>query len=161
METLASASQDIDVGLMGMLRSGVRTGALTPLPTSHQWAPVDNATPNEDLELELCEGNWKHAEEHPEIVQQLIDKEIEAGWVIKTDCTPDTAQQRWPQGIAIGKLNVVLAEGKDPRLVLDSSIRQVNKRCTLSSRCGPRLGRQARPHGRGPGRGFHRGQLRL
>ena len=60
--------------------------------------------------------------------------EIEAGWVIKTDCTPDTAQQRWPQGVAIGKLNVVLAEGKDPRLVLDSSICQVNKRCTLPER---------------------------
>ena len=134
VETLASASRDIDLGLMDMLRSGVRTGALTPLPTSHQWAPVENAVPNEDLDLELCEGNWKHAEEHPEIVQQLIDKEVEAGWVIKTDCTPDTALHRWPQGIAIGKLNVVLAEGKDPRLVLDSSICQVNKRRTLPER---------------------------
>ena len=31
----------------------------------------------------------------------------------------------------MGRLNVVLAEGKDPRLVVDSSICNVNLRCTL------------------------------
>ena len=87
------------------------------------------AVPKE--ELVLCEGNWKHAEEHPEIVQGLIDKEVEAGFVVRTDLTEATAKLRWPAGVAVGRLNVVLAEGKDPRLVVDSSICNVNLRCTL------------------------------
>ena len=31
----------------------------------------------------------------------------------------------WPKGIAVGKLSLVKAEGRDPRLVLDSTICQV------------------------------------
>ena len=91
------------------------------------------AVPNEELDLVLCEGNWKHAEEHLEIVQGLIDKEVEAGFVVRTDLTEATAKLRWPAGVAVGRLNVVLAEGKDPRLVVDSSICNVNLRCTLAS----------------------------
>ena len=45
------------------------------------------AVPNEELDLVLCEGNWKHAEEHPEIVQSLIDKEVEADFVVMTEAT--------------------------------------------------------------------------
>ena len=52
----------------------------------------------------------------------------EAGWVVRTSHTPDSAKQAWPAGVAVGKLNVVFVEGKEPRLVLDSSICQVNTR---------------------------------
>ena len=68
------------------------TGALSPLTPSGQWPPVAEAVPNEELDLVLCEGNWKHAEEHPEIVQGLIDKEVEAGFVVRTDLTEATAK---------------------------------------------------------------------
>ena len=44
------------------------------------------------------------------------------------------AQQRWPTGTAVGKLNIVFAEGKEPRLVLDSTICGVNPRCHLPER---------------------------
>ena len=67
-------------------------------------------------------------------MQRLIDQEVEAGWVVRTSHTPDSAKQAWPAGVAVGKLNVVFVEGKEPRLVLDSSICQVNKRCTLPER---------------------------
>ena len=54
--------------------------------------------------------------------------------MVRTSHTPDSAKQAWPAGVAVGKLNVVFVEGKEPRLVLDSSICQVNKRCTLPER---------------------------
>ena len=39
------------------------------------------------------------------------------------------AKKRWPKGIAVGKLSLVKVEGRDPRLVLDSTICQVNPLC--------------------------------
>ena len=128
---LSHPEADQDSGLIDLLRVGVPTGALSPLTPSGQWPLVAEVVPNEELDLVLCEGNWKHAEEHPEIVQGLIDKEVEAGFVVRTDLTEASAKLRWPAGIAVGRLNVVLAEGKDPRLVVDSSICNVNLRCTL------------------------------
>ena len=41
------------------------------------------------------------------------------------------AQRRWPKGIALGKLGVVCADNRDPRLVLDSTICGMNGRCHL------------------------------
>ena len=37
----------------------------------------------------------------------------------------------WPEGSAVGELNIVTAEGKEPRLVLDSSICNANQACTV------------------------------
>ena len=123
-----------DQDLLRLLRCGVPTGAISALPSSHQWAPVADAEPDTSLDLALCQGNWKQAEDHPDVVQRLIDQEVEAGWVVRTNHTPASAKQAWPAGVAIGKLNVVFVEGKEPRLVLDSSVCQVNTRCTLPER---------------------------
>ena len=43
----------------------------------------------------------------------------------------EAAKKRWPKGIAVGKLSLVKAEGRDPRLVLDSTICQVNPLCRI------------------------------
>ena len=56
------------------------------------------------------------------------------GWVIEVFGGEQEARAKWPKGIAIGKLNVVQADGKDPRMVLDSSVCNVNPRCTLPER---------------------------
>ena len=120
--------------MLPLLRTGVPTGALSPLPSSHQWTPVGDTDPDDSLALLQCEGNWKQAEEFPAVVQDLIDKEVEAGWVIKTSHTPSSAAAAWPKGTAISKLNVVFVEDKEPRLVLDSSVCHVNTRCTLPER---------------------------
>ena len=108
-------------------------GRLKPYAVQPQWPakpPNTSALP----ELELCEGNWKTAEEEPEVVQSLLDKEISNNWVVATDLTVAEAQRKWPLGVAIGKLNVVFAENKEPRLVLDSTVCQVNTRCYLPER---------------------------
>ena len=74
------------------------------------------------------------AEAEPETVSALLEKEIANGWVIRTGMSIEQARQHWHKGIAVGKLNVVHAEGKDPRLVLDSAVCGVNLKCAIPER---------------------------
>ena len=53
---------------------------------------------------------------------------------VETSLSRADARKKWPLGIAVGKLNVVFTEGKEPRLVLDSTVCQVNTRCQLPER---------------------------
>ena len=113
-----------------MLRDGVTTGVLDPIPSSLQW-PKKSQPYQDFLPLEMCEGNWSAAEAKLQVVQALIDKEIEQGWVCQVMGGRQEAESRWPSATAVGKLNLVEAPGKDPRLVLDSTICQVNPNCSL------------------------------
>ena len=56
------------------------------------------------------------------------------GWVRKFEGTEQDAALHWPSGTAIGKLNLVLAEGKEPRIVLDSSVCGLNPSVHLPER---------------------------
>ena len=132
LHALATASNDPDLNLVPLLAEGVPTGAVSELPRSMQWPPK----PQADLPSELtkCIGNWKAAEAEPETVSALLEKEIANGWVIRTSMSIEQARQHWHKGIAVGKLNVVHAEGKDPRLVLDSTVCGVNPKCAIPER---------------------------
>ncbi|CAE7459247.1 unnamed protein product [Symbiodinium sp. KB8] len=70
--------------------------------------------------------NWTAAEQSPELLAQLIQQEVEKGFVKRFEGTEEDAALHWPKGTAIGKLNVVVAEGRDPRLVLDSTVCGLN-----------------------------------
>ena len=65
------------------------------------------------------------AKDEPETVQGLLRKEIANNWIVETSLS-----------IADARENVVFAKGKEPRLVLDSTVRQVNTRCHLPERLG-------------------------
>ena len=67
-------------------------------------------------------------------LSDLAEKEIANGWVIRTGMSIEQARQRWHKGIAVGKLNVVRAEGKDPRLDEDSTVCGVNPKCASPER---------------------------
>ena len=131
LHALATASNP-DLKLVHLLAEGVPTGALSELPRSMQWPPK----PQADLPSELteCIGNWKAAEAEPEVVSALLETEISNGWVVRTGMSIEQARQHWHKGIAVGKLNVVHAEGKDPRLVLDSTVCGVNPKCAIPER---------------------------
>ena len=127
---LGSLTADPDLALLSHMERGVPTGIFEPIPSSHQWPPASDHKESEALtQLDLCTGNWKAADEHPQEASALIAKEIEQGWVEQTNMSLEQAKAFWPKGVALGKLNVVFAEGKDPRLVLDSTICGVNPRC--------------------------------
>ena len=118
--------------LASMTRHPLLRGPSCELPRSMQWPPKEHA----DLPHELteCMGNWKAAEAEPETVSALLEKEISSGWVVRTEMSIEQARQHWHKGIAIGKLNVVHAEGKEPRLVLDSTVCGVNPKCNIPER---------------------------
>ena len=65
--------------------------------------------------------DWSQAEHDPALIRTLLDKEISAGHVVAFEGDRKAAAKHWPQRVAIGKLNIVIAEGRDPRLVLDST----------------------------------------
>ena len=132
---LGSLTADPDLALLGHMERGVPTGFFEPIPSSHQWPPASDHKESEALtQLDLCTGNWKAADEHPQEVSALIAKEIEQGWVEQTNMSLEEAKAFWPKGVALGKLNIVFAEGKGPRLVLDSTICGVNPRCHIPER---------------------------
>ena len=130
LQCLASALQDKDSGLPALLAEGVPTGAFEPLPSSGQWTPaqpeLDFSQEFSPASLERCRGNWLAAESNQELLEQLVQDEIAKGFVKPFDGDEADAAQHWPQGTAIGKLNIVTAEGRDPRLVLDSTICGLN-----------------------------------
>ena len=135
LATLGALTGDPDMALLPHLERGVPTGIFDPIPSSHQWPPASEHKESEALtQLDLCMGNWKAAEDHPQEVEALIHKEIEQGWVERTNMSLEEAKAFWPKGVALGKLNVVFADGKDPRLVLDSTICGVNPRCHIPER---------------------------
>ena len=56
------------------------------------------------LELLHCTGNWTRAENNPEVLQTLIDKELQGNFIAEVAGAEEDAKQRLPKGIAISKL---------------------------------------------------------
>ena len=77
------------------------------------------------------QGNWTRAEQDPALLRTLLQKEIEHGWVQKFSGNRESAEQLRPGRTAIGKLNIVLADGKEPRLVLDSTVCNADPMCKI------------------------------
>ena len=71
------------------------------------------------------------ADDNLELTRELVQKEIDEGWVEPFDGTLGDAQQLWPDGVAIGKLGIALSDRRPPRLVVDSSICGLNARCKI------------------------------
>ena len=130
LQAMGVASSNPDMALLPLLETGVPTGAISPLPRSFQW-PLKANSESTAPPFEICDQNWKNAESEPEVVKALLEKEISSGWVVRAHCSEAEAHARWPKGVAVGKLNVVFADNKEPRLVLDSTVCNVNPRCHL------------------------------
>lgn len=68
--------------------------------------------------------SWKSARDHPDIVVQLIKEELQAGLIELVPGGLKELQDRYDR-TAVGKLGVVIAEGRSPHLAVDSSISNV------------------------------------
>ena len=130
MRALAELIEDTDQELPTILAEGVHTGVFSEIKPSGLWPPA-KLQPLSQSGLEVCQGNWRPAEEDPETVAALLADEEAAGWIQQVPGGLKAAKKRWPKGIAVGKLSLVKAEGRDPRLVLDSTICQVNPLCRI------------------------------
>jgi hypothetical protein len=118
---------DPDMALAPMLEKGVVTGVLSDIPPSGVWLP---ATPRGDHDLDLlaCDGNWLSAEKDPDTVDRLLEADIDEGFVKEFHGDEEAAKRQWPAGVAIGKLGIAKAEGREDRLTLDTTVNNVNPR---------------------------------
>ena len=129
LSRLSHLVADKDTSLFPALMQGVPTGFDKDIPRSHTLRPRRESDGDEGHELLICEGNWKGAEEDPALLQQLVEEELEAGYL---EVVPDleTAFRRWgKERVAVGKVNIVKAPGRSPRLVVDNSICNTNHCC--------------------------------
>ena len=126
---LLQLTQDPDSTIAQHLLQGIPSGAFTPLEPVGHWEPND---PPDAVRphLEICQDNWKSANQDPATTRSLIQQEKDAGFTEEISSITE-AERRWPKGIALGKLGVVCADNRDPRLVLDSTICGMNGRCHI------------------------------
>ena len=132
LEALCKIMDDPDKSIFGYLQSGVPIGrdvSIQPSTCFPLKSPTEesNETP---LTVRLC--NWQSAESDPTTVQDLIDKEVAAGWLDVIHGGLAEAQSLYPKGIAIGKLGLALSDSRPARLVMDSSICGVNAQCCIT-----------------------------
>ena len=90
-------------------------------------------TVNNPEPLLQCTDTWKSAQDHPDIVEQLVEEELQAGFIELVPGGLAELQASYSR-TAIGKLGVVIAEGRSPRLVVDSSISNVTTNTVIPNR---------------------------
>ena len=131
LEALGKIIHDPDKSIFGYLKTGVPIGISDKIERSLCFpeAPTKDDDAQSLLSIHNC--NWRSAEDEPDIVESLIAKEIDEGWVAEFPGDIPEAQDKWPKGIAIGKLGLALSDSRPPRLVLDNSICGVIGRCHM------------------------------
>ncbi|CAE7032378.1 unnamed protein product [Symbiodinium sp. CCMP2592] len=127
LEKLLAVTKDPEADLCQHLRKGVRIGVDHELQPSPHW-PLRSADPIVS-DLVICEGSWKSASDHPDQVRELLAQEIAEGWIVERPSV-QYLHDHFP-AVAIGKLGLVLAEGRSPRLTVDSSISGVTAACQI------------------------------
>jgi hypothetical protein len=129
LEGLRHASFDPDATLIPTAKVGCPTGFFKDIPSSRIWKPrslADKSTDDASLDLLLCDGNWKSADDNLESAKALVASDIENKFVFPIPGGMTEARNRWPLGVAVGKLGVIKVEGKDDRLIVDSTAPHVN-----------------------------------
>ena len=127
LEKLLQMTHDPEAAMCADLRRGVRIGVDHDLVPSAHW-PLRHNDPV-CTDLNICEGSWKSASDHPDQVRQLLEQEIAEGWITEQPSL-ESLHANFP-AVAIGKLGLVLAEGRSPRLTVDSSISGVTAACRI------------------------------
>ena len=66
--------------------------------------------------LSIHMDNWRSSSDRSELTAELIAKEVSEGWVESFSGGIEEAQQRWPKGVAVGRLSIAMSDNRDPRL---------------------------------------------
>ena len=130
---LAGLLEDRDVTLWEALRRGVPTGVNQDIPLSNCFIPYAQKESWEpDMDFEICSSNWPGATANPDLLMELLEAELAAGYVVEMPSL-EAARAKWPR-VAIGKANVIVAENRNPRLIIDPSISGVNGAALIPER---------------------------
>ena len=82
LRLLAQALEDKDTALWDALESGVPTGVSRDIPPSKCFLPAGTSSdPDDVFEFQVCAGNWPGAVEHPELLAEMVQAEIDAGYL--------------------------------------------------------------------------------
>ncbi|CAL1142863.1 unnamed protein product [Cladocopium goreaui] len=133
LHSLQKIMHDVDFTLLPSLLEGVRTGFSTAIPPSGIFPPKERADIEPDP-LSAHLSNWQSAEEDLPLTRELVQEEIDKGWVFAYKGSLEEAQQEYLAGVAIGKLGVAQSDSRAPRLVVDSSVCGLNGRCIIPER---------------------------
>ena len=74
--------------------------------------------------------NWQSAENDMDTTRQLVQQELDKGWIYKYPGTIADGESEFGEKLAVGRLGLALSDSRHPRLVVDSSI------CGLNSESG-------------------------
>jgi hypothetical protein len=131
LQSLSKFLEDEDTGLFDSLIAGVPTGFNDDIPPSNCFATKteDDNLGRQPLSIHM--DNWRSSSDRPELTDELVQAEVNQGWVEPFDGTIEDAQTRWPSGVAIGRLGIAISDSRDPRLVVDSSICGTNSSCKV------------------------------
>ena len=133
LHSLQRIMHDFDFTLFPSLLEGARTGFSTAIPPSGIFPPKEPTdVDSEPLSAHL--SNWQSADEDLPLTRDLVQEEIDQNWVFAYPGSLEDAQQEYHAGVATGKLGVARAEGRAPRLVVDSSVCGLNGRCIIPER---------------------------
>ena len=115
-----------------LLHAGVPLGVGSPIPPCKVLFPPDPADETIIL-LQHCDSAWKSALDHAELVDDLLATELLEGW-IRPVPGGDAELKRRYNHTAVGKLGVVVASDRTPRLVVDSSVSGVTSNAWLPNK---------------------------
>ena len=133
--------QDPDTELFPSLLAGVSTGFDGEIPPSNVFHIKDtnaDSSSNFRPDLSIHLENWKSAEDRPDVVDELVEDELQKGWIYKFDGSVEEAKTAFPMGLAIGKLGLAITDSRPPRLVVDSTVCGTNGNCIINEhQCMP------------------------
>ena len=135
---LAEISRDPDSRFTDQLVSGVSLGVRCQLQPCTVMAP--GLPPDADPRpLECCASAWQSALLDSATVDKLLQEELQQGWIREVPGGLAALREQY-RLCAVGKLGLVKATGRPPRLVVDSSVSAVTENTVLPNRsCNPTL----------------------
>ena len=98
LRSLSEIMADPDIHLFDHLVAGVPTGFQNDIPLSNCFLVVTDPVDNSHVHLSVHQTNRKFTEDNIEIVRELVQDEIDAGWVEEFQGSLGDAQTRWPLG---------------------------------------------------------------
>ncbi len=107
-------------------------------PPSGTWPLKQTGIPQEPSPLEICETNWSSATDQDDILSQLLQDEIDQGFVSELP-SEEHARLLFGDKFAVGKLAIVSSQPNKHQLVLDSTVCGLNSNCIQEHITYPRI----------------------
>ena len=131
LQSISKFLDDEDNNLFESLIEGVPTGFSDDIPSSNCFAKKQEDDNLGRQPLSIHMDNWRSSSDRPELTDELVESEVNQGWVEPFNGSIEDAQTRWPTGVAIGRLGIAISDSRDPRLVVHSSICGTNSSCSV------------------------------